>query len=195
MFLNLQRFTRLMKEAYKTKLIIGNLSGGTLITSGYWAVWLDNEHIPNKVKAAIMELAGELPVEGTVFEISKGMIEPQLVMDATYIKRLFIDVEEVDLKLVVTPVVLHNTREMRLLQSTQTKELVALNEEFYLMIDKTAINYDIEGEPTGPCCISTSSSIHWYNSICMVLIFPILMKDNAILENLRTVNFEDEGGK
>lgn len=184
-----------MKDAYKTKLIIGNLSGGTLITSGYWAVWLDNEYIPNKVKAAIMELAGELPAEGTIFEISKGMVAPQIVMDATPIRRLLSEVKEADHKLVTTPVILHNSRFMRLLQSTCTKEMVAINEEFHLMIDKTQINYDIEGEPTGPCCSNTISSILWYNSICIVLIYPILIRDSAVLENLKTVNFEEEGGK
>lgn len=57
MFLHLGNFTKQMKVAYKNgRLDIGMLNNGLFISSGHWIVWIEEKHVPNKIKAMIMEL-------------------------------------------------------------------------------------------------------------------------------------------
>lgn len=192
MFLNISKFTKLMKEAYKTKLVVGDLNGGTIIHSGHWLVWMDNDYIPNKIKATIMELAGELPMVGFVFEINKSLDAPQLVLEHDPLHRLIESVEKADYKLIDTKLVLSKRSGIRLFQSTKTNNIVGIPEEQFQIIDKYAINYDIEGEPTGPCYTGTEHSpLYWYNSLCTVVIHPNILEKNDLIEALEEVDFEE----
>ena len=68
MFLHMPTLKKLLKSAYnQSKLIIGRLEYGLLIECGIFMTWLEWYSVPNKVKAALIELAGELPEEGHFF--------------------------------------------------------------------------------------------------------------------------------
>jgi len=192
MFLNLSKFTSLVKSAYKAKITFGNINGGLAIVSGHWGVWLENDYVPNKIKAIVMELAGELPNPGMIFEVSKTNPDPQIVDRYAVIGDLFESVENADQKMVVTPIVLKTHREIRLLQMNHNgKAMIGIPEEQFQIINKYMIDPDVEGEPTGPCCSTFQSPIYWHNSICTFVIMPIDIKsmDQDILNALADIDF------
>ena len=64
MFLNKTKFKKMMKEAYNGGgLRVGRIYDGLVISSGTWSSWPREGDIPNWLKAAVIELAGELPEE------------------------------------------------------------------------------------------------------------------------------------
>lgn len=194
MFLNVNRFVTQMKKAYRSKLVIGNIDNGLVIHSGHWAVWIDAEHVPNKIKGTIMELAGELPEEDTIFEICKNNPVVTMLEDSEAIRSILNDVENADMKVIATPVLLKKSKEIRLFQPTNCREnLCGIDEDLFLMIDNYAINLDVEGEPTGPCYTGANlSPIYWHNYIGTVVIFPIALEHSVLVEALIAVNFEEE---
>jgi len=191
MFLNISKFTNLTKKAYKTRLIIGDIADGLFIMAPKWSVWVKHEYVHNKIKAVVMELAGELPSYGEVFEVSKSNPEPQMVEKLSIIKMLQ-GAKEADQKLIVTPIVLNTlAKAVRLLQHHKDSTIIGVPEECFQMIDKNLIDLNIEGEPTGPCCTDYSNLIYWYNSIGIVFMLPsnIADKDKVILGALENVDF------
>jgi hypothetical protein len=194
MFLNIGKFTKLMKEAYKVGLKIGNINGGTVIYTGHWAAWIENEHVNNKIKAVIMELAGELPEPGTMFEISKHAPDPQMMIETQTIEDIFDAVEDAENKMVVSPIVMDDFGGTRLLQAcNELKTIIGIPEDQYQMIDKGAVDLEIEGEPTGPCyCADQYGSIYWYNDIGTVIIMPRPQKESKVYEALREVDFAEK---
>jgi hypothetical protein len=198
MFLNISKTSKLIKDAYKTKLGIGNIQDGIIISSGLWTIWIENEHVPNKIKAVIMELAGEMPDENVVFEVNKEAPEPQVTEPEIY-KSVLSSVEKARHKMIVTPVVLKQHREFRLLQNDEynfEKAIVGLPEDQYMIIDKTVVDLDVEGEPTGPCNKGNHESpIYWHNSICTVIFMPVNLKQSELITALSNINFEAMEGK
>ena len=72
MFLHMPTLKKLLKSAYNhSNLTIGRQEDGLLIDCGTFMTWLEWCSVPNKVKAALIELAGELPEEGHVFTAGK----------------------------------------------------------------------------------------------------------------------------
>jgi len=191
MFLNISKFTSLVKKAYKTRLTIGDIDNGLLIMAPRWGVWIRTEFVPNKIKAIVMELAGELPEYGEVFEISKANPDPQIV-EGQSLRSVLEAAGKADESLTVTSLVLNTLdRDVRLLQH-KNSILTGIPEEQFQMINKYAIDYDIEGEPTGPCCIDYGGLIYWYNSIGIVFMQSANIKvaDRTILKALEQVDFK-----
>lgn len=73
MIFNESVLCKMIRKAYKDGLLrVGMYEGEEpilIITSGWWIVNLSNDHIPNKIKAAIVECAGEMPEPGELWEI------------------------------------------------------------------------------------------------------------------------------
>ncbi len=68
MFISTSGFKRMVREAYKQGLLKIAREEGTLIIRGrHWNMLLDPKYLPNKEKAALIEIAGELPDEGEQF--------------------------------------------------------------------------------------------------------------------------------
>lgn len=69
MFLNKTKFRKAMKEAYNGPgLKAGRIYGGLVLCSGTWILWVKEGAEPNWLKGALMELAGELPEEESMFQ-------------------------------------------------------------------------------------------------------------------------------
>lgn len=192
MFLDISKFTGMMKQAYKNSgLTIGYLNEGIVITSGYWVVWLRDEQMPNKIKAMIVELCGFVPDQQMMFYISKDNPNPQYKIETTdKVLDMLESYRDAENKLHITPVLLLEGIDVRLLQ-TSTRDLVGVNEAYFGIIDPTNVDYGQESMPTGPCFKSSpNSGIYWHNENCIVILLPARIKGDNIAEALRVVNFD-----
>lgn len=194
MFLNINRFSKLTKEAYKFRLMIADIENHTVISSSTWLVSIENGFVPNKVKALIMELAGCLPEPNKVYKIDKSLDAPEDVTSQYLIPmtRLIENADKADIKFIPTPIINDKYSPIRFLQNAKTAQIIAIPEDHYQMVDKNCINYEIEGEPTGPCSTADNKApFYWYNSIGIIMIVPAKFADTGILEALATVDFNE----
>ena len=73
MFLKINTFKRLIKTAWKGMgLTVGNDGEGIYLVGNHWSIWLAKWEMTNKAKAAIIELTGGLPSEGTAYKAWEG---------------------------------------------------------------------------------------------------------------------------
>jgi hypothetical protein len=194
MFLNLSKFAKQMKEAYKNyHLDIGNINDGLLISSSHWMVWIQNQHVPNAVKSIVMLLAGTMPEPGSMFTVKKNQPEPQdRIIDDFFYQSL--ERKGLMFKLVITPVELHENCNIRLIQGPD-RQIYGINQEYLNMIDPTAIDPDIgESEPIGPCFgEDIHNGIYWCNDFGMVRILPVASKKIEIPAVLSLLKFREDG--
>jgi len=194
MFLNLNKLSKLAKEAYKLELIIGDVNGHTILFSKSWMVSIENDFVPNTIKALIVELTGFLPKSDTIYKIGKSIETPTNVTD-TYLNPITHFIKGADIaniKFTITPIVDDCYTAMRLLQNVNTSQIVTIRESQYQMIDKGCINYEIEGEPTGPCSNENTGPMYWYNSIGLVMIAAGKLTNENLSGALATVDFSEE---
>lgn len=194
MFVNKTVFKRLLKEAYNNnRLRIGDVYGGIAISSGYWKLWCREGYIPNWFKASVIELIGEFPDVGTVVEYGKGEVTQQVIADN----------EEYDLHsrylnarepYTVTPVVFEDSyAPIRFLQKNGTKEIIALQEKLYQMIDFSNMEKD-EMRPAGPSADKYGYQYYWANEHCVLELFGIDIGEGKACEvaaQLEGIDFEE----
>lgn len=194
MFLHLGRFTKQVKEAYKSyRLDIGNINDGMLISSGHWMVWIKNQHVSNEIKAVVMLLAGTLPKPGEMFTVEKDKADPQYKIVDGYFLRYILR-NDLYLKLVVTPILLTENHDIRMIQGPD-RQIHGINQEFLDMVDKEEIDFDAgEGTPTGPCFNGDiNQGVYWYNDFGMVMICPVMTKKVEIPAVLSLLKFGEDG--
>lgn len=84
MFLNTMKFKKFLKHAYKgTGLTVGVMDNHLILTNvpNTWGAWLDMTFLPNKLKAALIELIGELPTEGEIATYTPESVQNELVLN------------------------------------------------------------------------------------------------------------------
>ena len=187
-----------MKEAYRSSgLRIGNLEYGLIIFTGHWGLWIDEDHIPNKVKAIVMELAGELPEEGKVFKVSKEEAAPQY--ELTLNDWFYLNVLEKSSKEPVskTGVMIDlKYTECELMQVNRTKRMALINRKLMSLIDISEIDYNVEGEPAGPCTGLSNEMYFWRNATCTLLLLGTKVpEDDTVIGTLSCIDFEKEAKK
>ena len=191
MFFKTTVLKRMFKNAYKgAGLTVGHSEKvnehGEVIAEGYyvggmrWVIWLDAEHMPKEVKAAIIELCGELPVAGEVFKAYKDGgnqygIEGCEIFDLPEIykkAKVHFNVSRVLME--------YNGDQYRLMQAfTEEQRIAAINEMFVDLIDRKAVDEEKgEWEPIGPVAISEDApSMLWGNNVCYLMALTIDMGD------------------
>lgn len=145
MFLNKTKFKKMMKEAYnRGGLKVGRIYDGLVLSNVTWISWTREGDIPNWLKAAVIELAGELPEEGDLFQASySDGIQYQIKENPVYdLPGRF---RESHFTFTDTKV----TREgIRFFQNKQDRKIIAVNDKFASLIDLK----ELQGEnpPMGP---------------------------------------------
>lgn len=194
MFISTKALTALIKEQYKINLKVGYLQQGLVVIGGEWAVWMNYEYVPNKIKGAIVELAGGLPEKGKLFSLSKGNPYPQYENVTPVVEELFSEIDNADNKLNLSPIILDVYEPMRLLQTQDPlQNIVEIRQRYLDMVDLEELDYDVEGEPTGPCYAEDPyGKIFWYNDIAKLYVMPYGKRDNPLFSILSEVKFDDK---
>lgn len=189
MFLNKTKFKKMMKEAYNGGgLRVGRIYDGLVISNGTWISWTREGDVPNWLKAAVIELAGELPEEGDMFQISysDGM---QYQIKDNPIYDLPSRFRESHFSFTDTKV----TREgIRFFQNKQDRGIIAVNEKFASLIDLK----ELQGEnpPMGPdSAIGKGDSLIYKNeesAFCFGRLGPSNEQTVELMDLLEAIEFK-----
>ncbi len=194
MFLNKTKFKKWIKEAYgHGGLIVGRVYDGLVINGPNWASWTEDGYVPNWVKAAIMEYTGILPDRECVFKAIKN--EPlQYEIAENNVFDLSKTFQRAKTVFTVTPVTYsHKWMHYRFLQNNQTKEIVALPESAYGIIDEKEL--ENESRPLGPCAINDAGHmLLWKNEHSVLGLYKIDISDAGleIIGLLKNIDFGKE---
>lgn len=182
MFVKISELKKLMKAAYKTgSLIIGNApltgkdSEGLIIAGGYWAFGIEYDYAPKELKAAVMELGGEIPFDGHCYRaLSEGNQEHLGFTEHSNPAALF---KSSTYDLTITKVVINFLNSARLLQNESDGHIIGINNDILKLIDLKSIDYDAgEYELLGPKT-SANNVVCWGNNICYLAVWPYKLLD------------------
>lgn len=196
MFLHTPTLKKLLKKAFNSYgLTVANMDGQLILQGSTWAVSLDYEYIPNKVKGAVIELCGIIPEEGQVFKATKEGI--QYEMSLNEILDLQKQYREAKLPLTNTFIKLEKDWDSFILyQLVANKEFKTVRSELLNLIDIREIDQNIEGMPSGPCCVRTDSDVLlWHNETCTLALYANNPKgefNTKITELLKQIDFNGE---
>lgn len=164
MFINTTAFKRLIKGAYNTiGLTVGATEKEYFFEGGTWVIRVDKEFLPNKEKAAVIELVGEMPLSGEVFKAVKKCANQYLINNnpAWDIKTEF---KEAKLTFNVTKAVYElDDRIIRVLQCEKDNTCIAIDEVFIGLIDTKAIDSAKETMLEGP--VASNNFMYWGNNV------------------------------
>ena len=147
MFVKMSILKRLMKEAYKTGLVLANNGEAIMIAGTYWQMEIKRALMPKELLAAIIELAGALPDAGERYICDKGGNQKE------FGKPMEINPEGCEAEYIVTNVTLLSGTgtEQRILQNYGTGDIELINEVFIDLIYKAEKDLSMP-EPEGPYC-------------------------------------------
>lgn len=178
MFFKLNILKKLFKDAYKSAgLTIGHTAAdegkeGYYMSSGWWVMWFDVKNIPKEVKAAAIELSGELPQAGEVFRTEKGMgNQYEIRQERLYdLPAVF---ETSHCRFRVTGMLMKKGEKLlRVVQEEgKTYKVVTMPDSIISMIDRTMVDSD-RGEkmPAGPFGTDSAAKwLIWGNGTCYLL--------------------------
>jgi len=203
MFLNINKFEKEVKRQYKDKSItIGMVydkneeTDMLMLWAGIWAVYISSKYLSNKIKALVVELLGDMPKPGQIFEVSKQDPTPQLqIFHPMYVRRLDERWEATN-KLVPTNILLEDSAVLRLFQDFTSKDILQFDDNLLSMIDQYEIDIETESMPTGPCRKADDMSLaYWHNEVGTVIIAPRKSKNKDIIEALKVVSFKEKESK
>ena len=89
MFFKMSVLKKMMKNAYKGGcLILGDspikeneeiVMDGLVISTGWWSLWINKDYVPKELKAAVIELCGELPCYEHWFKASESLGNQEMI--------------------------------------------------------------------------------------------------------------------
>ena len=173
MFFKMSVLKKLMKNAYKGGcLVLGDSEEGYVIASGWWSIWIKKEHTPKELKAAVMELCGELPFDEW-FKATESMGNQIMVpyADSVHPVHIFEMAKE---PVNITKLLMQKgDGVMRILQNEKDKTVSAIGEVMITLIDEKAIKEeDGEYPPIGPVT-NDNEVFAWGNNVCNLAVYGI----------------------
>ena len=162
MFLNITEFKKFLKTAYKgSGLIVGVLDGNLILTnsSRIWGVQVDGDYIPNKLKAALVELIGDLPEEGEVLNYTKDAAQAEMNLGEFDFYHMWMRAGDYAAK---SPIVLKNDyEEYVLMQVHSTMEMRPLYRDLLDIISAKDLEHAVEDMPVRPSF--RNGVLYWKN--------------------------------
>lgn len=190
MFLNPNILKRIMKEQFKTSgLTIAN-NGETIYMGGeWWGIEALREFIPNKIKAAIVEMAGEFPQTGDTVNVTKEGGQLELEFNS----RIHIESDVREIYKTRLIVYSKNGTALRILQDDKNKVILIKN-LFIGMIDNSQIDYG-EGETGADGPYYKSGAIYWQNNVCKMRVYkhPVEKEMEEIIEAFERIDLLSAG--
>ena len=183
MFLNTTILKRLMKEAWKgAGLTVGKENDELFLFGGYWIVRAQEDFIPNTIKGLIVELAGELPQDGTIFKTIKDCgNQYELQGNSTY--NIIEAAKKTNCAFAKTNIFMkHGITLCRVLQNVNSNKTVLMNNTLVDIVDPSLIDEpNGETEVIGPTAETPDSfALYWHNNV------------SAFLACIRTTDAEKE---
>lgn len=179
MFVSATNFKKLIKKSWAAEgLTIGATENEIFLAGGSWVIRVFKREIPNKIKAAIVELIGELPAAGEVFTCYKKEATQYEVAENEYwnIRERF---ESAQVPLNITRVQYSGGKDMRVLQHQDTQICVLINDFFLDVIDYGATEEN-ECIPIGPRTHSEMEGlIYWQNEIMTMAVARISINEDS----------------
>ena len=171
MFLKINTFKRLIKKSLKGMgLTVGNDGEGIYLGGGHWSIWLARIEMTNKAKAAIIELTGGLPSEGTAYRAWEGE-GVQFEMTELYDPEIYRpEIRNFKIKYKETGVILIDPKkEYTILQDTNNYKCIMINRDISDMVDFGSREKG-ESVPVGPLgrygSIYGRPEVFWQNEVC-----------------------------
>lgn len=194
MFLNKTMFKKWIKDAYNSGYLkVGMLYDGLVLSGRTWITWTETGAIPNWVKAAIIEFAGELPEEGELFKAgAKESLQYEIAENAYFdLPKVYQDSK---VAFSVLPIEYeHGHTKCRLFQQNSTKWIYPVAASLYDIIDYKEL--ENENRPSGPSSRSNDNGTYiWKNENSALLLLGYKWSDMAedrVLNALSEIDFEE----
>lgn len=186
MFLKLSILKAAMKEAYTGGgLRIANTGDGFALLGSYWYVWLENVTMPKKVRAAIVELVGELPAEGEAYKAQKGYDNQYEITENHHF--WIRQQEKGTQRMFPTRTYIEVIEGGKLYQLVRSKgELQAFNARILAMVDGGEID---EGEAYYTDPVEVLGGIYWQNDRCSYWLLPAAVEKEQQIECLKEMAY------
>ena len=146
---------------------------------GTWVIRVNKEFLPNKEKAAVIELTGEMPLTGEVFKAMKKR-ENQYLINSNPVWDIETQFEEAELVFSVTRAMYESDgRIIRVLQNKGNNTCTAIDEVFISLIDENAMDQEKETMVEGP--VGDHRIMYWKNNIMAMAAGIIKPEENTPL--------------
>lgn len=189
MFLKLSKLKKLMKESYKTcglwvghrAAVAGVCEESYYISGGWWLIDFHAEYMPKEVKAAVIELSGDLPEVGKLF-VARNKEAPQYEFEspAFYAKEIS---QKPSLKYEVTNLSEDTSTHSYRYLYCDIGPIRLVENSIVELIDIGAVDTTTgECYPVGPYCEAEGDrrNIVWKNNTTILVAFAAKSEDGAI---------------
>ena len=186
MFLKTKVVNTLIKEAFRSGLVIASTEGIIHLEGRYWMIDIDKWFLPKEIKAKLIELVGYIPEVGERIVANKDGWQQE-------IGELQIVKENFDKQLEVTSVMIKSAWEVnqRILQDENGRTYL-INDVFVNMTTGAQLE-DGEDFLDGPCC--NSRGVIWRNNAgALYAPFRQDQKHERILEEMTKIDLTEDVG-
>lgn len=190
MFLNITEFKKFLKSAYKgSGLIVGSIDEHLVLmnASGTWGVQITDGFIPNKLKAAMVELIGDLPEEGEVANYQPEGIQNEMDLSRFNFYEKWKQARDYAAQ---TPFILRYAHaEYILMQIHSTMELCPINRTFTDLISIKDLDHAVESMPGRPCYLD--GTLYWKNDTMIYWAGAAVLSEEFETDVLPKLSFLD----
>lgn len=184
MFYRIPTIKKRIKEAYKAaSLLVGLTQEGWLYVGGTaWLIVQDIKNTPKEFKAAIIELAGELPEPGEVYRAGKDGNQMEMEhLDLYLLPRKHQAINETGEDYDMTNVIFRwGDKDIRFLKSISGKNAAIVSDALAGVPDPEAIDQGKgETEITGPTRPMGESCFVWHNDDTWYAAWPITVPEEG----------------
>lgn len=196
MFIKVPIFKKLLKQAFAAdRMKVKMDESGLTVDCSHFAVWFEREHIPNKIKSAIVELAGEIPEEGKAFLAQKNGNQYEMDSAVLDMRNLL---RQTDKRYVQTPIVYSDDYDTyRFLQMAGKPDNIKLVADIFIqMLDPHELDHvAAEGTIQGPYSMETGMLFFWATDLCILAVGAIVPHRGIVKKTmleLADIDFEGD---
>ena len=196
MFIKIPVFKKLLKQAFAAgRMKVKMDESGLTVDCGHFTVWFERKHIPNKIKSAIVELAGEIPEEGNAFLAQKSGNQYEMDSAVLDLQNLL---RQTDKRYVQTPIVYSDDYDTyRFLQMAGKPDNIKLVADIFIqMLDPHELDHvAAEGTIQGPYSMETGMLFFWATDLCILAVGAIVPHVGIVkktMMELSDIDFEGD---
>lgn len=196
MFIKVPIFKKLLKQAFAANRMKVKMDrSGLTVDCGHFTVWFEKEHIPNKIKSAIVELSGEIPEEGKAFLAQKSGNQYEMDSAVLDLRNLL---RQTDKRYVQTPIVYSDDYDTyRFLQMAGKPDNIKLVADIFIqLLDPHELDHvAAEGTIQGPYSMETGMLFFWATDLCILAVGAIVPHRGIVkktMMELSDIDFEGD---